>query len=301
VLAALPLAALACNALTGVSDLALDPCVGGCGDGDAIASEGGGNRDSKDGAIDRDPDANLIATDAGIDAAARPSYCDGVIVYFRFDDSLKAANGITPDQPPNISFGPGKFGTSALSTAALYYVQGDGGVDYPVALEGSMATWFKPQWAWPTSDQRVFWKLVPDRTVLGVASAPYLQNLPTFFGSTADVNDGGTTTAGDTPSVLTPSWKALDWNHLAETWSKSSPTLTFTLNGASDDPTHTRRESNEAWDVVSSTIGFLRVGSNTYPLDGYLDDFALWKRVLSLTEIQALYSAPQSLGDTCGL
>lgn len=299
----LPLAALACNAITGAADLDVAPPCALCALDAATGDEGQPAPVSEAGAMD-----------AGVDAppdviVARPSFCAGILMYARFDGTLVTAQGLAPDAPPVTSFVPGRFGDGVLLTgvnAALYYVEGapPAGVHYPKD-EGSVAMWLKPTWAWPPTVDRVVWKPVADRTVNTPASGPSIRSrgaAPAFFGSSnnepgiAAVNED----VGGTGAELAPYWKT-NWNHLAETWSRSSPTITFTLNGAEGDPTITRRETDAGWTAQAPTVQYIRISSNSVPADAAYDDFALWDRSLSLAEVQAMYGANKSLGELCGL
>ena len=58
---------------------------------------------------------------------------------------------------------PGHFGMGVLLTgpgSGMVYAVGDGGVPYP-SNEGTFAMWLEPQWTWPPTVQRIFWKPVP--------------------------------------------------------------------------------------------------------------------------------------------
>jgi hypothetical protein len=298
----LPLAAIACNALNGAADLDVAaPCVG-CEVADAPTSDQRAVVVPEAGAAD-------ASVDAPPDVFVRPSFCAGIVMYARFDGTLVTAQGLAPDAPPVHSFVPGRFGDGVLlngTNTALYYVEGVPplGVHYPKD-EGSAAMWLKPTWAWPTAVDRVVWKPVADRTVNTAAAGPSIRSRgvpPLFFGSSNSEpgSSGINEDVGGTAAELAPYWKT-DWNHLAETWSRSSPTITFTLNGAEGDPTITRRETDAGWTAQSPLVQYIRFSSNSVPADAAYDDFALWDRSLSLAEIQAMYGANKSLGELCGL
>ncbi len=301
VVASLPLASLACNALSGASDLTVTSSCEGCTDLDARSSVG----DEKSVAEASAEGGGSI--DAGADVTTRPPFCEGIVMYLRFDDTLTTSQGINPESPPAAAFVPGHFGSGALLTGnntALYYVEGDGGVPYP-KTEGSALMWLRPQWTFPTNVDRVVWKPVVDRSVNTFASGPSIRSrgaAPGFFGSTNNEPSGPASEddVGGTGVELTPYWKS-DWNHLAETWSQSSPTITFTLNGAEGDPSITHRETDAGWTPQGPTVAYIRISSNSVPSDAAYDDFALWNRSLSLLEVQAVYSAGRPLGELCGL
>lgn len=289
-------AGAACNALSGVGELGVGPlpCEG------CQTAEAGGDAAMNEAGTD-------ASRDTSVETSARPSFCNGLVLYARFDGSLVTAQGLDPDQPPATSFDAGKYGGAALlsgANGALYYRQGDGGFRYPRPGEGTIAMWLRPLWTWPSSTDRILWKALPDRTTgLAPTVTPHLRSdvNDAFFGSTNTGPDGGTVSAGATFDELVPYWRDKEWNHLAETWSQSAPTLTFTLNGASGDPSVTHRETSAPWLAGTSTFAFLRVASNIASTDAFYDDLALWERALSLEEIRALYAANAPLGDVCGL
>ncbi|MDB5217569.1 MAG: Concanavalin A-like lectin/glucanase superfamily [Myxococcaceae bacterium] len=300
--ALLPLVALACNALNGAGDLSVAACD---------------TCDEIDGQDDRGNEGGVMVGEAGVDAPGpdasadvvvvpRPSFCNGIVMYARFDNTLTTAEGIAPDMPPATAFVAGRFGSAALLTGtsgALYYVEGDAGVPYPKD-EGTIAMWVKPQWTWPPSVTRIFWKPVSDRTTSSTnESGPYLlvQNPQGgSFGAYCSPPNGATVTTGGTATEATPYWSS-QWNHLAETWSRSAPTLSFTLNGASGDASVTRRETAAGWTAEQPTVAYVRLSSNSFPSDSAYDDVVMWSRSLSLAEIQAVYGAGVALGDVCGL
>jgi hypothetical protein len=297
---AVPAAALACNAITGVGDLGAGdlPCDG-CTDAaiDAVT-----DRAVNEATV---TDASVDAVDAPPDTFTRPSYCTGNVFYARFDGTLTTSQGVAPDQPPATAFVPGRFGQAAavVGKNALYYPQGDGGFVYSKSIEGTVAMWVRVPWNWPSNVDRVVWKTMPDRVNASSNSGPHMRADVSegFFGSSNSLSDGGNINAGAPVAQLAPYWKASAFNHLAETWSQSAPTITFTLNGAMENAAVTRRETSTPWTPEFPNVGFLRLSSDAFELDGTYDDFALWNRALSLAELRALYLSEKALGDTCGL
>jgi hypothetical protein len=300
---AVAVAAFACNALNGAGDFTFAPPCEGCGEGDGRGDDG-----AADGMAVLEAAADGGGADAKVDVIApRPPFCSGIVMYARFDNALTTAQGVAPEAPPVTSFVPGRFGTGVLLTAAsgpIYYVQGDGGVPYPRS-EGTMAMWVKPQWTWPSTLDRVLWKPTADRTTNANSAGPHMRTVtaaPGFFGSSNSepTPPGGFIDVGGTPAELAPFWK-VDWNHIVETWSQASPTITFTLNGATGDPTLTHRETDAGWAPQFPTVAYVRLSSTSFPADSAYDDVALWSRALSLAEIEAVYAADKPLGDLCGL
>ncbi len=237
----------------------------------------------------------------------RPSFCDGIVMYARFDGTLTTAQGVSPDAPPANTFVPGHFGTGVLLTgpgSGMYYAVGDGGVPYP-RNEGTFAMWLKPQWTWPPTVQRIFWKPVGDRAIVSAnASGPIIiaQVMPgSFFGGYNNEPATSTiTSAGGNAAEFSPYWKA-NWNHVVETWSRSAPTISFTLNGADGDASVTRRETGGSWVAEAPAVAYVRLASGQFPSDSAYDDVVMWSRSLSLAGIQAVYGAGMPVGDLCGL
>jgi hypothetical protein len=298
-----PLVALACNALNGAGDLSVSECDA-CGEVDGQSGRGndaGIVTGSETGVDARAPDASADVV------VPRPSYCSGIVMYARFDNTLTTAQGVAPEMPSAPAFVPGRFGAAAALTGpmgALYYVEGDAGVPYP-ANEGTMAMWVKPQWTWPPTVTRIFWKPVTDRAATGTnESGPYMvAQAPAtgFFGvsCTAPANGPAVMTGG--PATESSPYWSNQWNHIAETWSRSAPTLSFTLNGASADPLVTHHETDAGWTAEHPTVAYVRLASNSFPSDSAYDDVVMWNRSLSLAEIQAVYGAGMPVGDLCGL
>lgn len=284
--------AVACNALTGVGDLGTGPCPD-CADagGDALV------------AIEND---GPVPTDSMSDAGdgGRPSYCDGLVLYAAFDGTYATAQGGAPDVAPTAPFSAGKFGSAVLCTGTdegIFYPEGAAGAVYPRAA-GTFAIWFKPTWKWPSTADRTLVKPAGDRGNGLNGAGPQLRYLSPedTIGFVNQNPDGGFVQASAAAVDVTPYWKNLDWNHLAGTWNQAGPiTLTFTLNGASGDAAITRRETTAPWVPQFPSAAFTRVASNINFADGYFDDFAMWRRVLSRAEITAVYAANRSIGAAC--
>jgi hypothetical protein len=303
---------LACNALTGVGELATTddaPCIGiACTpvvpDGSVSVDEAAITPRNDASAEDARVDGS--GGDAASDTFTRPSYCTGIVLYARFDGTLATAQGQAADSPPALSFVPGKYGNAAAITGnnQVFYAQGGANaLKYPTAPEGTAVMWVKAQWTWPSNVDRVLWKTMPSRLIASSNSSPYarVDLSESFFGATNAFPDGATLNVGSTSVQLAPYWKNAEYNHVAETWSQTAPTITFTLNGAESNPSVTRRETSAPWVPDSTNVAFVRLSSAAFPFDAAYDDFALWSRALSLAELKALYGANKPLGESCGL
>jgi hypothetical protein len=283
--------AVACNALTGVGDLGVTP------PNDAQTSDDG--RDEVGPALDATRrDVEVDAADGG-----RPSFCEGLVLYAPFDGTYATAQGGAPDPEPANPFVPGKYDKAVVSagtSGSIFYPEGEAGVIYPKDA-GTMAVWFKPTWSWPSTVDRVFVKPAADRSTGLNGSGPQFRYEVdgTIFGFIDQNADNTLTSAAVTAAEVIPYWNDLSWNHLVGTWNKLTPSLTFTLNGASGDPSVTHRTTNAPWTPQFPDVRFMRLGSNVNVADGSFDEFAIWNRELSLLEIKAVYGANRSIGDAC--
>jgi hypothetical protein len=286
------LAAVACNALTGVNDLGVAPACDGC---DAASPPEGG-ADASDAA----------PADAMLDASL-PSYCIGIVFYARLDGTYTTAEGIAAAAPPDASFGAGRFGTAPtiVGDASTLYYPTSTGVAYPQA-EGSVAMWFKPLWS--TGQQaapRSYFKSVRDKAFAAANNAgPEIGDFATMRGMGASNNnlDASYTEAILATSTWKAGWHDLGWNHFVASWRRAPSLIAFTLNGGGVDGGVMHVETTNAWEPqVPADGGFFRFASAATPIDGAIDDLAVWNRVLLPAEVNAVYSSSQSLGDACKL
>jgi hypothetical protein len=290
----------ACNALSGAADLEIDPCAGGrCAQPDA--SPDGADILPDGGTIDASDGASADADDASV----RPSFCEGLSLYLPFEGTTTAAQGDVPvrvNGTPAYTSGKLGQGYALNGSSSIFYtaVPDAGTVRYATDV-GTVAMWFRPTWSYPGGAERTFAR--PKDTLGG--SGPGGPQL--FIGAGPPVMGmevPNLAFAGGTLASFGPFWANLDWNHLVGTWSTTStPTLTFALNGGSMDAGATYRETAEAWSPPDPVVYF-RVGSTTNPVDGVVDEVALWTRVLPLSEIRTVYDLAangQSIGAACRL
>lgn len=293
---------LACNALTGVGDLEAVDCTEDC---DASIPERTTSPEAEV-PVDAQAAVDAVVVDAGPlvdagadgDAATRPSFCQGITLYLPFEGSLSTKAGQAPDTPPAVAFVPGKFGQGADLTAAggiaVYYAATSQGKSSYSLTAGTLAMWVKPTWQPPcVANPAVFWKPRSAR-VAALANAGPVLECATILGLTVDAPDGGQTAVGPS-SLSVPKWNAGGWNHLVGTWSSSSPTLQFSLNGAP--PLATANP----WVPNDSPVNFLRIGSEVSAARSVFDEIVVWTRVLSAGEIAALAASSVSAAVACGL
>jgi hypothetical protein len=281
--------AAACNALTGVGDLTTAPADAS----DAVPDAASESSTGDDGGH---------VEEAGPDVKPpRPSYCTGIVFYARLDGDLKTSSreDVTPPRP-NETYDAGKYDGSVLVTTpngAAYWAT-DGGFVYPQSA-GTMALWFRPNWAFPSASQRNLGKPVLDQSTGANTCGPALEITSAGVGISNTNSGGAATVAGIATADAGASWVDRGWNHLAGTWHLSPPKLTFTLNGGGDGGA-IHAESTATWaPQFAGTVAFFRLDSPTFPNDGYFDDVAIWSRELTVDEIAAIYASPIPIGDAC--
>jgi hypothetical protein len=292
---------VACNALTGAGDLGIDPCAD-----DACAPASPATDAREETVVTRDAGEPDDARDAATEAAARPTFCAGLSLYLPFDGNTTAAQGDVPAQAVTAKFGAGLFGQALdfESDASLFYTAAPKGkaVRY-LADEGTVLFWFRPRWAFPGTADRTFVR--PKQVFASTgAGGPELSLTVSVAPQLLAFDVPNTASAGAPAAAITPAWKELGWNHLAGTWTRTAtPTLTFTLNGASNGMAAARQETTTPWTPPDPVV-YVRFGSATNPIDGLMDDVGIWTRVLSLAEIQAIHAAAlegRSIASACGL
>ncbi len=296
--AAAVVALLACNALTGVDDLDTAECVGDCEAGvpeRATLPEANGPIDDARGTSDGPAPA-----DGGKDAAKKPMYCNGILLYLPFEGSLNARSGQPADAPPAATFAPGKFGqgvdlTSDAGTpgTGIYYAATYLGVPTYSLTRGTVAMWLKPTWQPPcgATTPAVFFKPRSAHISTSPNAGPVVECKSVLMGVTVDAPDGATTETGY-PSAIA-NWNNGGWNHLVGTWSSASPTLQFAVNGAA--PVSTTLP----WVPNESPVNFLRVGSEVSAPRSVFDEVVVWDRVLPNKEIADLAASSFSVADAC--
>ena len=105
----------------------------------------------------------------------------------------------------------------------------------------------------------------------------------------------------------------------------ATPTAVMMINGgtgkiygdaAADAPSYADAQPNEAGDLLvpyrasrargwdmsdASPLAFRLGGTGSSAAEGEIDDVAVWNRLLSFSEMEALYAAKTSIGETCKL
>jgi hypothetical protein len=180
----------------------------------------------------------------------------------------------------------------------MYFIL-DSGLDYPLA-GGSVSFWFKPDWTLDSgfaAGNPIFFKPVSDRPGVGTAGGPLVGIYLAEMGTISDRAVNGVLPAAALPmNAAAALWQDMGWNHLVGSWI-SPTTLSFTLNGAGD----AHVDDDGGWRLPLVIPVYLRLSSPASPIEGCLDDVAVWDRALSFEEIVAMYAASAPIGDVCGL
>lgn len=290
-------ALLACNALTGVNELDTGECLSDCEAGvPERTTFPDANSPFGDATVVPDAPGSL---DGGNDASQRPTFCKGIELYLPFEGTLNAASGQPPDLPPTLAFVPGKFGQGADLTnnsgVAIYYASTYLGRTTYSLTRGTVGMWVKPTWQPPCAPTApsVLFKPRSSHATTAPSAGPLIECKGGLMGVSVNLPDGGLTEVGS--SGVVANWNSGGWNHLVGTWSSTSPTLQFAVNGA------TPISTAMPWDPNESPVNFLRIGSEVSAPRSVFDEIVLWSRVLPAQEIAELAASPISVGAACGL
>ena len=292
--------AIGCNALSGVGDLTEVPSQLTTDASHDVTSPkedaGVGQVHVSDAHAGSDAPTILLDANEASVAEAGLGLCNGLTMVLRFDGSLTSAQGqprrttITPGE----SYSSGKFGQAVLFTSGQTpYVEYDATHTTTTVVSssiGTVAMWVKPVGGWsppcgngtPNNPGWAFWWL--DDFGVGGDCSPDLGIWVTV--DTTGNNDFGATLSS------APTWNAGDFNHLAYTWTTTQ--LSVTLNGT------TSQALTQTYTPPDPVAAYVAFGTSNGTFS-YYDDVAMWSRVLSPVEIQAVHVAGKSLADLCGL
>jgi len=199
----------------------------------------------------------------------------GLLSYFSFDsDILDHRNTITLSTTGSVSYALGKYvnavylaneANSANGTTATNYLTST----YNLTVPFSVSLWFNPT-----------------NTNLGSVFSSYNSTGITNYAVNLYIS-GGTVSAaynniqniGGTSAISNGTW------YYAVLTVNSSNGLTLFINGSQVGSTITQSPS-----INGIMIGNIRDGGSSYPFSGYLDDYRIYNRVLTGTEISAIYA-----------
>jgi uncharacterized repeat protein (TIGR01451 family) len=218
----------------------------------------------------------------------------GLVLHLKFDNDLLdySGRGNHGTNVGHTSFVPGRIGLEALhyytdvNAASYNYVtlglRSD--LSFSSNVNFSVAYWIK-QPSGATYGDLPFFCSAPGSTYLpGYTFAPsyglggWAWSLNDFgvYGANASINDG-------------------QWHHLGHTFDRSGYARTY-LDGTLVDMQTSLNVANDVDNGQPATIGQDPTGTYAEPGEADIDDFGVWRRVLSASEIAAVYTAGSSTG-----
>lgn len=298
------------------------------------AAESTPSATSPDGSAPGDPapgtptdDDAATGDDAGGGGGPRPSFCDGLALYASFDATFAAeVGGGDASVYGGAALVPtGRFGGSVAllpgtEGAWLYYSEQPGAFEFPAA-EGSIAMWTRLPIDAPQAGG-IYFRAVADvdaGTGLSLPVGLILQHTsPTRFGLKSEGSGG---TLFDFPwASVKPHLRRDGLNHFAVAWRSTDaggPTAYLAINGGTgeryddagpDASVFVDDAGNTTYHAVTSKVwGYLkdptavRLGGSVPPTapNADIDELAVWNRVLSFEEMDALHRSPVALAAAC--
>ncbi len=303
----------------------------GCSDD---GGEGPSQPMAPDGSTETDgaPAPPPIDPPAGEDAALHaPSFCTGIVLYANLDTTFAAqVGGIDASVYGGTKLeDAGRFGGSvALDPSTngswILYGEGAGGTFEFPEKEGSIALWARLPIDAPQKDG-IYFRTVADVDAGTGTSQPIGLTLKHELTSRFGIVNEGT---GE-KDLLTFPWQAVKphlrsdaFNHFAVAWRETDaggPTAFLAINGGTgeryddagaDASVYVDDAGNRAYRAVSTSVwGYrsaptaLRLGGSAPPTapNADIDELAVWSRVLSFEEMDALHRSPVPVGVACKL
>jgi hypothetical protein len=310
-----------------------------CGGDDASSPPdplSGSDADLPERNVGPDPDPN---DDGSTTVVIPPSFCDGIVFYASLDGTYGPELGATPGSAfgnarlvSNGKFGGAtslleEGGTSDAGAAVHYYTPPDGGVPWYPDKVGTVSLWYRGE-ALEEDGAPVLWRVVgaiPPDPVVGGGLA--LVSFGAEFGLVAVNNAQQTQTILTFPRTsIRPYVNRADYNHFVSGWQRgdaATPTAVMMINGgtgkvfdaSADAPSYADAQPNEAgdllvpyrasrargWDIDASPRAFRLGGTGASAAEGDIDDVVVWNRLLSFSEMAALYATTSPVGDVCKL
>ena len=280
-----------------------------------------------------DPDSNVVAVDP-------PSFCNGIVFYASLDGTYGPEIGATPGQGFGAAklVAGGKFtgaaelyedGGGDAGSTVYYFTAPDGGVAWYPEKVGTVSLWYRGNALTDVGGSPVMWRVtgtLPNEAVLGGGLA--LVSAPTQFGL-IDVNYNQqqqfilTFPRGTIARYVDP----VGFNHFVTGWQRgdaAAPTAVMMINGGTgkiygdagpDAPSYADAQPNDSgdllvpyrasrargWDSDASPRAFRLGGTAASASEGAIDDVVVWNRLLSFSEMEALYASGAPVGATCKL
>jgi hypothetical protein len=280
-----------------------------------------------------DPDSSVVVVDP-------PSYCNGIVFYASLDGTYGPERSGTPGQGFGAAklVSGGKFtggvelyadGGGEAGSTVYYFTPPDGGVAWYPDKVGTVSLWYRGNALTAVGGSPVMWRVVgsiPPAPVIGGGLTMF--SLPTQFGLVSVDNNQQQQTILTFPRSTIQRYVDLNgFNHFVTGWQRgdaATPTAVMMINGGTgkiygdagaDAPSYADAQPNEAgdllvpyrasrargWDVDASPLAFRLGGTGTSASEGVIDDVVVWNRLLSFSEMEALYAAPGPVGQRCNI
>jgi hypothetical protein len=284
---------------------------------------------------DGGPDGAPLPSLDGSFGGARPSFCDGIILYASFDRGVVAPDvgEVTTEGVGGVAVEDtgGHFGggvklvsDAADAGAAVFYLVPDAGPEILPSAQGSVALWHRS--TVDALQSRVLYRLVANGPAEPlVPTALVFVRLQNRIGLWETAPTARAVLAID-ETVLAPYLREGGYNHfftawrLAEDGGLPGPTAWLAINGGlglvlrdagldgyapavPDDAGNLPylSSTNDRWRTGPRPVAFRLGGPAGSATEGSLDDVVVWSRIVSFEEAAAVYAAGRAVGEVCGL
>jgi len=152
--------------------------------------------------------------------------------------------------------------------------------------QGTISFWFKPYWDGDDGKSHYFLCTATNQAVK--IHKDSTNNL------VFQIYNSGITTPTFITSVSASDWVAGTWYHIVVKWSLSQAVDTSYIATVYVNNVLVASDGGTAETTIVTPTSVMYIGSDyagNYPLEGILDDFAIWDRVLTTTEITDLYNS----------
>lgn len=207
--------------------------------------------------------------------------------YWQFESNSNATVGSQNGTDSNMSYVAGKFGNAASFNNTSGKITIADNATMSITTNGTWLFWFKAGNITTNGNDVIFAQWVASNYAFNIVHMTSSGDLQANFSPTSS-GSGGTDLNGTT-AITT------DWTMIALV--KSGATITWYVNGSA-----AGTSSTQANPLYASVADFIwgNNGNNDGYLDGLIDDFAIFDRALTSTEIADHYSGADSLATPSG-
>jgi hypothetical protein len=224
----------------------------------------------------------ILASITSSSSSTLSSFIDfdnSLLLWLRFENSAVDSSSSNYDTEDNgVTYEAGVFGNSATGFTESEEIYADADIDF-ASTNMTISFWLKVNDYTTPNRQNPFGKAYGGDGTVTLET----DGLMTFyFGSSGDDAE-----PYDEVSSVAPVIPGT-WEHWAITRNRNARTVQWYKNGV---PTRPVRVYPSIYDPVHSAMHFQIGDDYTNPLNGNIDEVMIFKRVLSATEIKALYDA----------